>query len=64
MGDSTNKGESMLFPQEKTKEEVGREARWGGGRLRDEGGDATVSVTVSCRLVLASPLPPAPWGDH
>lgn len=54
----------MLFPQEKTKEEVGREARWGGGRLRDEGGDATVSVTVSCRLVLASPLPPAPWGDH
>lgn len=28
-----------------------------GGRLRDEGGDVTVSVTVSCRLVLAPPPP-------
>lgn len=28
VGDSTNKGESMHFPQEKTKEEVGREG-WG-----------------------------------
>lgn len=55
VGDSTNKGESMRFPEEKTKEDVGR----GGERLRDEGGNATGSVTVSCRLVLAPP-PPAP----
>lgn len=51
MGDSTNKGESMRSPEEKTKGKVGRERGGGGGekeRLRDEGGDATESVTVSC----------------
>lgn len=61
MGDSTNKGESMRFPQEKTREEVGREDGGVWGRLRDEGGDATASVTVSCRLVFGTPPPPHPF---
>lgn len=65
MGDSTNKGESMHFPPEE-REKKGKEGLRGrkknekgaGGGLRDEGGDATGSVTVSCTLV-SSFLPSA-----